>query len=111
MGALTEAGVPEEEAGYYVAGVHRGGTLVSAAVDDQQVNEIVEIMQRHNPLDVHEQVETWRSEAEPVDEPVTDSYDDVHIAETDVEPVTQEVEQTPELYEDALAVRKIQNNR
>jgi hypothetical protein len=111
LGALTEAGVPEEEAGYYVEGVHRGGTLVSVAVDDQQVNEIVEIMQRYKPLDVHEEVETWRSETPPVDEPVTGSYNDVHIEETNIEPVTQEVEQTPDLYEDVLAARRIQNTR
>ncbi|MCX6050789.1 MAG: hypothetical protein NT075_37345 [Chloroflexi bacterium] len=79
LGALTEAGVPEEEAGYYIEGVNRGGTLVSAAVDDQKVEEIVGIMQRHHPVDIHEQVETWRSEPKPADADLTGSYNDVHI--------------------------------
>ncbi|CAN5651508.1 hypothetical protein BH10CHL1_BH10CHL1_26620 [soil metagenome] len=92
LGALTEAGVPEEEAGFYIAGVNRGGTLVSAAVDDQEVNQIVEIMQRHDPIDVHEQVETWRNDAEPVDADVTGSYNDVRINDQDIDERNAELE-------------------
>ncbi len=34
VGALTHAGVPEEDANAYAEGVRRGGTLVTAKVDD-----------------------------------------------------------------------------
>jgi len=34
VGALTEAGVSEEEAPLYAEGVRRGGTLVSARVPE-----------------------------------------------------------------------------
>ena len=37
VGALTNAGVSKEEADVYAEGVRRGGTLVSAKVDDDQL--------------------------------------------------------------------------
>ncbi|WCM25894.1 hypothetical protein NDN01_17940 [Sphingomonas sp. QA11] len=37
VGALTHAGVSQEEADVYAEGVRRGGTLVSAKVDDEHV--------------------------------------------------------------------------
>jgi hypothetical protein len=37
VGALTEAGVPEDDAHVYSEGVRRGGTLVTAKVDDDLV--------------------------------------------------------------------------
>jgi len=65
LGALTEVGVPEEEAGYYVEGVHRGGTLVSVKTDDAETDQVVDIMNRYNPIDVKERAATWRSEDRP----------------------------------------------
>jgi len=65
VGALTEAGVPEEEAGYYVEGVHRGGTLVSVKTDDAETDQVVDIMNRYNPINVKEQASSWRSEDRP----------------------------------------------
>ena len=37
VGALTHSGVSQEEAEFYAEGVRRGGTLVSAKVDDDKV--------------------------------------------------------------------------
>ncbi len=37
VGALTHAGVSKEEADFYAEGVRRGGTLVSAKVDDDKL--------------------------------------------------------------------------
>jgi len=65
VGALTEAGVPEEEASYYVEGVHRGGTLVSVKTDDAETDQVVDIMNRYNPINVKEQASSWRSEDRP----------------------------------------------
>ena len=65
LGALTEVGVPEEEAGYYVEGVHRGGTLVSVQADDAETNQVVDIMNRYHPIDVKERGASWRSENRP----------------------------------------------
>jgi len=82
LGALTEVGIPEEEAGYYVEGVQRGGTLISAQVDDNQVTDLVSIMNQHDPIDVHERAETWRNEVAPAAPDLTGSYNDVHVDDT-----------------------------
>jgi len=61
IGALTTAGVPEEEAGYYVEGVRRGGTLVTVSARDEQADQAMDIMNRYNPVDIEERSQQWRS--------------------------------------------------
>src|SRR5690349_14927667 len=51
VGALTKEGVPEEEANFYAEGVRRGGTLVSARVDDARAPAAREILQRYKSVD------------------------------------------------------------
>ncbi len=60
VGALVDLGVPEEEAGYYAEGVRRGGTLVTIHTPTHMSERAVDIMERHNPVDVEEQVSTWQ---------------------------------------------------
>lgn len=62
IGALVEWGLSEEEAGYYVEGVRRGGTLVAVKAADFEANDVVSIMNRHNPVDIDRRAEDWRSE-------------------------------------------------
>lgn len=57
---LIGEGVPEQEAGYYSEGVRQGGTLVSVHADDEQADALVDIMSRHNPIDVHDRAASWR---------------------------------------------------
>ncbi len=59
-GALVNLGVPEEEAGYYAEGVRRGGTLVTVAAADHMADQAVNIMNRYDPIDIHERAEHWR---------------------------------------------------
>ena len=40
IGGLIGAGIPEEEAEHYAAGIDRGGIFVSAHVDDSKVAEV-----------------------------------------------------------------------
>jgi hypothetical protein len=47
VGSLTGAGVPEHDANFYAEGVRRGGTLVTARVDDAHAPIVREILQRH----------------------------------------------------------------
>jgi uncharacterized protein (TIGR02271 family) len=61
IGALTSAGVPEEHARYYEEGVRRGGTLVTIAASDTDADEVMDIMNRHNPIDIEERAAQWRS--------------------------------------------------
>jgi len=50
---LTSEGVSSTEADAYAEGVRQGGSLVSVQVDDDSTNDVVEIMNRYNPIDVH----------------------------------------------------------
>lgn len=51
VGALTGAGVPERDAHFYAEGVRRGGTLVTARVDDARASTARDILQRYNWVD------------------------------------------------------------
>jgi len=46
VGALTESGVPEEDAHVYAEGVRRGGSLVTARVDDAFAQRAEDILDR-----------------------------------------------------------------
>jgi hypothetical protein len=60
IGALTESGVPEEEAKYYAEGVRRGDVLVTVKVDDARSNQVCNILDQHQAVDVDERVKNWR---------------------------------------------------
>jgi hypothetical protein len=52
VGALTESGVPEEDAHVYAEGVRRGGSLVTARVEDdlvQRAEDILDSAERVEP--------------------------------------------------------------
>src|ERR1700759_4508056 len=51
VGALTKEGVPERDAHFYAEGVRRGGTLVSARVDDARAPAAREILRPHKAVD------------------------------------------------------------
>jgi hypothetical protein len=51
IGALTRSGVSEDDAHVYAEGVRRGGSLVTAKVDDALVPEAEAILQRSNWVD------------------------------------------------------------
>jgi hypothetical protein len=52
VGALTGAGIPERDANFYAEGVRRGGTLVTARVDDARASMAREILQRYKAVDL-----------------------------------------------------------
>lgn len=52
IGALTEAGVPSEDAEFFAEGVRRGGTLVSVRLDDTvSTQQVTTILTRHKYVD------------------------------------------------------------
>jgi uncharacterized protein (TIGR02271 family) len=61
IGALTDLGVPEEDAHYYAEGVRRGGVLVTVATDDATADRAAEIMRRHGAVDIDERAQQWRT--------------------------------------------------
>ena len=61
LGALVDAGVPEDEANYYAEGVRRGGILVTVQADDEMmVDRTVNILERHNAVDVQRRAGEWQ---------------------------------------------------
>jgi uncharacterized protein (TIGR02271 family) len=60
IGALVDAGLPEDRAHTYAEGVRRGGTLVTVTTPDEMTAQAVDILNRHNPVDVERRSEEWR---------------------------------------------------
>jgi hypothetical protein len=62
LGALVDMGVPEETAGYFAEGIRRGGTLVTVQSEDTRTDQAVDILNRHDPVDINDRVGRWRDE-------------------------------------------------
>ena len=60
VGALTEMGVSEETAGYYAEGIRRGATLLTVHVPENMSNQVIDMLNRHNAIDVEDRVSQWR---------------------------------------------------
>ncbi|HEX5323151.1 MAG TPA: general stress protein [Capsulimonadaceae bacterium] len=60
LGALIDVGVPQQEAEYYAEGVRRGGTLVILQAADIDAERSMDILDRHNAVDVEERAAQWR---------------------------------------------------
>jgi hypothetical protein len=75
IGALVDWGVPDEHANYYAEGVRRGGTLVAVRAEETRVDNALQIMNRHNPVDIERHAQQWRQENwskfDPQSEPLT----------------------------------------
>ena len=52
LGALMKAGVTEEDAHVYAEGIRRGGSLVTARVDDARANSAEAILRSSNGVDI-----------------------------------------------------------
>lgn len=75
LGALIDAGIPEEEANYYTEGVRRGGILVSVRSEDGiMVDRAVNILERHNAIDVQRRMNEWQKEGWTRFDPTSEPY-------------------------------------
>lgn len=61
IGVLTEAGVPEEEAGSYAEGVRRGGILLTVRTAGERAARAAEILDQHGAVDIDDRVSDWRN--------------------------------------------------
>lgn len=59
---LTNAGLPRSDAEAYVEGVRRGGNVVMITTDDNRIDTAVDIMERHNSININERAELWRND-------------------------------------------------
>jgi hypothetical protein len=60
VGALTKEGVPEKDAHVYAEGVRRGGTLVTARVDDSMASSARHILSHERTVDIAKRGEDYR---------------------------------------------------
>ena len=60
IGALTESGVPEEDAKHYAEGVRRGDVLVTVRTKDASADRISSILDDHGAIDVENRVSSWK---------------------------------------------------
>jgi uncharacterized protein (TIGR02271 family) len=49
-----------KDTGYYTEAARRGATLLTINCQEQQVERAVQILERHNPIDIDRRVEEWR---------------------------------------------------
>ena len=51
IGAIVDAGEPEQNAHVYSEAVRRGGMLVTVRTDDNRYEQVMAVMDRHGPID------------------------------------------------------------
>lgn len=73
VGALTEAGVSDDDAHVYAEGVRRGGTLVTARVPDEDQTKYDAILQR-SAVDVSKRGAAYREQGWTKFDPVLEPY-------------------------------------
>jgi hypothetical protein len=62
VGSLTKEGVPENDANLYAEGVRRGGTLVTARVEDAKAHQAQSILQSQKYVDLNARGRIYRDE-------------------------------------------------
>ena len=77
--ALVRYGVADDEAKFYSEGVRRGGSLVVARVHDNDVDQAVDVMARHNPVRYEDRKEAYLADTD--DRPYTETEVQANRAE------------------------------
>jgi hypothetical protein len=73
IGALTQAGVPKEDAEVYAEGVRRGGTLVSARVAEADRARLDSILNR-SAVDLQTRRAAWQKSGWKTYDPAAKPY-------------------------------------
>ncbi len=74
VGALVSAGTSEDHAHVYSESVRRGGTLVSAKVEDSDASRVQSILDRYKPIDPVERGNAYRKEGWTTFDPKAPAY-------------------------------------
>ncbi|TIT08947.1 MAG: hypothetical protein E5W74_21600 [Mesorhizobium sp.] len=79
IGSLTDAGVPEQDAHVYAEGVRRGGTLVTARVEDDLASEAREVLRSSAPVNIADRRSEYQADGWTAFDPAAGDYsaDDV----------------------------------
>jgi hypothetical protein len=79
IGALTESGVPEADAHVYAEGVRRGGSLVTARVDENHVAEAETILKNSNWVDPVTRRQAYEQQGWKGFDPTLDPYSPTQV--------------------------------
>ena len=79
VGALTDSGVSEKDAHVYAEGVRRGGTMVTAKVDDDKAGEAERILGQTNSVNLEERRGTYEASGWTGFDPKADPYTDIEV--------------------------------
>ena len=60
IGALTDSGIPEEEAHHYAEGVRRGDILITVRTDETRADRAASVMDDNGAVDIDHRVSNWR---------------------------------------------------
>ncbi len=60
LGALVDMDIPEEQAHSYAEGIRRGGSLVTVRTTQDRADQAVQILNRHDPINIDERMDEWR---------------------------------------------------
>lgn len=80
VGALTHAGVREDDAHVYAEGVRRGGTLVTAKVDDSQAQTARSILENDRTVNVLDRRQAYQKQGWSRFDETAPAYTDSQIA-------------------------------
>jgi stress response protein YsnF len=61
-GSLKEFFMPEEDRHLHAEGLHRGGTMLTATVEDGYAERTYDILEEHGSIDMDEREASWRKE-------------------------------------------------
>lgn len=78
--SLVDMGVSPDHTHLYNEAVRRGGALVTATARGADINRAMEILRRHNPVDIEARAAQWRAEGWQGFDPKADPYTAEQIA-------------------------------
>ena len=61
-GSLKEFFMPEEDRHVHAEGLHRGGTMLTATVEDGYAEQTYDILEEHGSIDMDEREASWRKD-------------------------------------------------
>lgn len=67
--AISNLFVSEDDKRVYEEGISQGGATVIAKVDESQMDRAIDVLERHNPVDLDERERAWREGLESVESP------------------------------------------
>lgn len=80
VGALSDSGVPERDAHIYAEGVRRGGTLVTAHVEDSRAGAAQSVLDRNKAVNLSERGEAYRATGWSAFDPAAPAYTGDEVA-------------------------------